>query len=55
MPTYEYKCGKCGKTFEKGMTFRQHARRARPSCPKCNSRKVGQLPSRFQAVTGKKT
>jgi len=55
MLTYEYRCGKCGRTFERGMTLEQHERRARPSCPKCNSRKVEQLPSPFQAVTNKKT
>jgi len=55
MPTYEYRCKNCGRTFEKRMTFGQHQRRSNPSCPKCKSRKVEQLLSRFQAVTSKKT
>jgi len=55
MPTYEYRCGKCGRRFEKIMTFSEHERKPRPPCPKCSSRKVEQLASAFQAVTGKKT
>jgi len=55
MPTYEYRCKDCGQTFEKATTLEQHERQAKPSCPKCHSRQVAQLPSRFQAVTGKKT
>jgi hypothetical protein len=33
----------------------QHAKQPKPSCPKCSSRKVEQLVSRFQAITNKKT
>jgi len=55
MPTYEYVCNNCGKRFSKTMTFSEHERSPRPACPKCNSRKVVQRPSAFQAVTGKKT
>jgi len=54
MPTYEYRCKNCGRRFDKAMTFEQHEKRARPACPKCRSRKVEQMPSRFQPVTGKK-
>jgi putative FmdB family regulatory protein len=55
MPTYEYRCEKCGQTFEKTMGLSQHAKQPKPSCPKCSSRKVEQLVSRFQAITNKKT
>ena len=55
MPTYEYACKQCGRNFNKIMTLGQHEREAKPACPKCDSRKVQQLPSSFQAVTGKKT
>jgi putative FmdB family regulatory protein len=55
MPTYEYRCRKYGRRFEKAMTFKQHERGTKPACLKCKSRNVEQLPSQFQAVTGKKT
>jgi putative FmdB family regulatory protein len=55
MPTYEYRCRKCGRTFEKAMSFGQHERRSKPPCPRCKGRSVEQLPSQFLAVTGKKT
>ncbi len=55
MAPYDYRCKQCGRTFEKQMSFGEHEQRAKPSCPKCNSRKVEQLPSLFAAVTGKKT
>jgi putative FmdB family regulatory protein len=54
MPTYEYRCGNCGRRFTKIMSLREHQQRAKPSCPKCRSRKTQQVPSTFQAVTGKK-
>jgi putative FmdB family regulatory protein len=55
MPTYQYRCGQCKRRFLKIMTLGQHEQHPRPTCPKCGSRKVQQLPSAFQAVTGKKT
>ena len=54
MPTYDYRCRKCGKRFEKAMTFSEHDRAAEPACPKCGSRAVAQQPSAFQTVTGSK-
>lgn len=32
MPTYEYECDKCGKTFEK---FQKMSDEALKACPKC--------------------
>ena len=54
MPTYEYRCRDCGKKFSKSMTLREHERTGKPPCPKCDNRKVDQLPSLFQASTSKK-
>ena len=54
MPTYDYRCKKCGKRFEKTMTFGEHDRAAKPACPKCGSRAVVQQPTAFQAVTESK-
>jgi len=55
MPTYPYKCKKCGRRFEKTMTLGEHERHGKPPCPKCSSRSVEQLPARFEALTNKKT
>ena len=35
MPTYEYKCQKCGKVFEK---FHKMTERPRVKCPKCGAK-----------------
>jgi putative FmdB family regulatory protein len=35
MPTYEYKCPKCGNHFEK---FQKISDNSRPKCPKCGTR-----------------
>ena len=54
MPTYEYRCKKCRKTFEKTMTISEHEKPGKPACPKCGSRAVEQQPTAFQTVTSKK-
>ena len=54
MPTYEYRCGECGKQFTRLERISQHGRK-RPACPKCKSAKVSQVPSPFFAKTGKKS
>jgi len=55
MPTYQYYCKRCNKSFTKLMTLSQHEQWPKPVCPKCRSRKIEQLPSSFQAVTSKKS
>ncbi len=54
MPTYEYRCEKCGKKFSRVEPISQHGGK-RPKCPKCNSVKVTQIFSSFFAKTGKKS
>jgi putative FmdB family regulatory protein len=54
MPTYEHRCEKCGKTFERTESLAAHDR-AKPSCPKCGSRKVSVVPSRIYTITAKKS
>jgi putative FmdB family regulatory protein len=54
MPTYLYRCGQCGDTFEQIETISEHGA-AKPSCPKCGSDKVAGVPAPFVAVTGKKS
>jgi putative FmdB family regulatory protein len=54
MPTYDYRCEKCGKKFSRIEPISQHGRK-RPKCPKCSSVKVAQIFSPFFAKTGKKS
>jgi putative FmdB family regulatory protein len=43
MPSYQYRCEKCGKRFERTETISEHEA-ARPQCPKCGSKKVTFVP-----------
>lgn len=54
MPTYEYRCEKCGKRFSVVESISRHGRK-RPACPKCKSVKVEQQFSPFFAKTAKKS
>ena len=54
MPTYQYRCEKCGKRFERTETISEHER-VEPQCPKCGSRKVTFVPGRVFVVTSKKS
>ncbi|HBH40952.1 MAG TPA: FmdB family transcriptional regulator [Rhizobiales bacterium] len=54
MPTYNYRCEKCGKTFERAETISEHET-ARPQCPKCGSKNVSAVPGRIYVVTSKKS
>jgi len=55
MPTYDYVCEKCSHRFSAVMTFAEHEKKAKPGCPKCNSKKVRQIVTPFMAVTSKKS
>jgi putative FmdB family regulatory protein len=54
MPTYQYRCEKCEKTFERTYTISEHET-AKPQCPKCGSKKVSAVPGRVYVVTSKKS
>jgi putative FmdB family regulatory protein len=54
MPTYAYRCEQCGETFERVETISEHDT-AKRRCPKCESEKVVSVPTRFMAMTGKKS
>jgi len=54
MPTYEFECTQCKKTFTEKMTFEEHSRK-RVKCPKCGSTKVNQLISTVFVKTSKKS
>jgi len=54
VPTYAYRCIKCGKVFERQEHVADHDR-SRPRCPKCHSSKVQSVPTSFYVKTSKKT
>jgi putative FmdB family regulatory protein len=45
-------CSECGKSFEGTATISEHEA-AKVKCPKCNSKKVTQVPGRVHVVTSK--
>ncbi|MBI4502117.1 MAG: zinc ribbon domain-containing protein [Gemmatimonadetes bacterium] len=54
MPTYEYRCDKCGKQFSRIESISTHGRK-KASCPKCKSAKVSRVFTPFYAKTVKKS
>jgi len=54
MPTYEYTCKECNKSFTQSMTISEHEK-SKVACPKCGSKKVEQKPAAFFAVSAKKS
>jgi putative FmdB family regulatory protein len=53
MPSYDYRCEKCRKTFTVVFTMKEHESR-KVTCPKCRSRVVKQQIRPFFAVTSRK-
>jgi len=53
MPTYQYRCAKCGKLFERAEHVAEHERDHR--CPQCGSEKVQHAPTPFFARTSRKS
>ena len=54
MPTYDYACKECKKSFTVTMTMGDHDK-ARVVCPKCKSRKVEQRYGTVFTITSKKS
>ncbi len=54
MPTYEYHCKECKKTFSMMLSLAEYEK-GRVTCPKCKSKKVEQKVAAFFAVTSKKS
>jgi putative FmdB family regulatory protein len=54
MPTYEYLCLACHKTFSKILTLAE-AGKQKIICPHCQSSKVEQRFSAFYPVTSRKS
>jgi putative FmdB family regulatory protein len=54
MPTYEYRCEKCGTQFTRIEAIQSHGRK-KAACPKCKSASVSQVFTPFYAKTVKKS
>ena len=54
MPTYQYRCKKCGKSFERSEHIADHEK-SHPLCPKCSSKQVEPVLADFYAKTSKKS
>lgn len=54
MPTYEYRCKKCGHIFDRVEHLAEHAT-AHPLCPKCQGKQVEPVLTAFYAKTAKKS
>jgi putative FmdB family regulatory protein len=54
MPTYEYKCLNCKKSFEVVMSISEYDQ-GKVTCPKCGKKKIEQQISQFMVQTSKKS
>ena len=54
MPTYEFYCEKCKKSFSIILSISEYDQE-KYSCPNCNGKKLKQQISSFQTVTSKKS
>ena len=54
MPTYDYICKKCGKTFTLVLSLSEHEKK-KVHCPKCQSTRVEQQILSCSMITSKKS
>lgn len=54
MPSYEFKCDKCGSKFTLFLSISEYEK-TKFRCPKCKSIKVTQQITPFQVKTSKKS
>jgi putative FmdB family regulatory protein len=54
MPTYEYRCQKCGHVFERNEHVADHEK-SHPKCSKCGSSQVEAVMATFYAKTSRKS
>ena len=54
MPTYEYRCQKCGREFSVMMSMSRHEHEE-VVCPDCRAKEVSPQISLFSAKTSKKS
>ncbi|GAB4369493.1 MAG: hypothetical protein Kow0042_11210 [Calditrichia bacterium] len=55
MPTYQYKCNDCKKTFAVHLSVEEHEKNPKPPCTHCGGKKVERIYSGVAVVTSKKS
>jgi putative FmdB family regulatory protein len=55
MPTYEYHCADCQKTFTASLTIVEHEKTPSPACPGCGSKNTAQHIASATVITSKKS
>jgi putative FmdB family regulatory protein len=55
MPTYEYHCNDCNKTFTAYLTITEHEKTPAPACTICGGKNVVQQLSGVTVITSKKS
>jgi putative FmdB family regulatory protein len=55
MPTYEFFCEKCKKSYELAMRIADIEKRKTFRCPECKSTRFRRQISSFQTITSKKS
>ena len=56
MPTYDYRCSACKKTFSVARSWEQFDKARKPKCPKCGkTKKVEQVFGSVLVKTSKKS
>lgn len=55
MPTYEYQCKDCSKTYSVHLTIDEHEKGVPPPCEHCGSRNVIPLLGAATVITSKKS
>jgi putative FmdB family regulatory protein len=54
MPTYDFYCEKCKKSFSVIKSISDYEKK-KIRCPKCNKKKIRQEITSFQTITSKKS
>ena len=54
MPTYTYRCVKCGERFERTEHVSEHES-LKPMCPKCGGKEIQNIMAPFFAKTSRKS
>ncbi len=54
MPTYDYHCEACDKSFTTHLSMKEHERK-NIACPRCGSHRVKQRVSSVSVITSKKS
>ncbi len=55
MPTYEFMCDDCKKTFSVHVSVNEHEKEPQSKCENCDSKNVHQVFSGVSVITSKKS